>query len=882
MIFVVICLIGCSLSGLIANTISHIQTEKVALDYQRKIEIFAGQIEKEFKLKLEVLYAFQMLYASSGEISAQEFAYASKLALARHADIKAIEWVPYVGHEQRTQFEKSNQQRHPNFKITAKNSEGELVLADIKPFYFPVHYIEPLQGNEAAVGFDLSSEPERLATLEKAEALGKEYASSPITLIQAEDEGLGLIISLPLFSRPFDQYQTDEHNIKGYIILVFQLNVLFEQALSKGLIGHHKIQLHDITNLNESPRLLSEIVFPTAIFEALTAKSVIHDLAARTWQVTAVPAKESISEQMGHSSLMILSIGCLFSVLTAWFVYHLNMSTLRTRLQVVKQTKESNSSKHFLEEITNAVPTLLAYVDEKLTYQFMNKTYERWYKKPQDSVIGQSIYQDLGDEAVAKLQSYVQKTMSGEVSRFVSTHQVSQGPRHTRSSFTPNFNHKGDVVGFYVAIEDISQQKESEEKLQEHALELEFQTWALEDSKDKAEAATRIKSEFLANMSHEIRTPMNGVLGMLALLKKSELKDKQARYVDLAELSASTLLTLINDILDFSKVEAGKLVLENKDFNLHELLKTFGDLTQIKTQEKGLTFSLLVADAVPKFVIGDEVRINQILTNLTSNAIKFTSSGAIKIVINLIETQANFHRIQIEVHDTGIGIAEKNMAHLFDAFRQENSSTTREFGGTGLGLAISKNLAELMQGHIVVASEKNKGTCFTVELCLGLMNDNVLAELALNAEAEVNIENQVITANPTESVNKNRNKHILLVEDNYVNQVVASEILKGMGFTLDIADNGLIAIKLLETQPEGFYQFILMDCLMPEMDGFAATRNIRTNDKVANGQGIPIIAMTANAMKGDREQCINAGMDDYLSKPIDPQILADVLAKWQS
>ena len=415
----------------------------------------------------------------------------------------------------------------------------------------------------------------------------------------------------------------------------------------------------------------------------------------------------------------------------------------------------------------------------------------------------------------------------------------------------------------YVAtVDDVSQAKAAENILTQY-------THELVTAKEEAESATQLKSEFLAGMSHEIRTPMNGIIGMTELLLQDNLTEEQRLRAESIFDSAENLMVIINDILDFSKIEAGKLSLEYRTLHLPSELNDVIRLFKPKADKSHVTLSLDYPDDLPQYVSGDAVRIKQVFSNLISNAIKFTSYGYVRASCRF-ETVEGDDMFKIVVEDSGVGIATDKLDLIFDKFAQADASTTRKFGGTGLGLAICRQLSNMMEGEIGVDSVPGKGSSFWFT-----MNLPVVSEYEIRAYEQA-CEKRRSDAMLMDS-DAFKDRKILVAEDNQINRLIATEMLHNLGCVTEIANNGVEALKMATNN---VYDVILMDCHMPEMDGYEAARRLNYMKKNGVIPNIPVIALTANAMKEDKEECIRAGMQDYLSKPLLKKSLVEALRKW--
>ncbi len=549
---------------------------------------------------------------------------------------------------------------------------------------------------------------------------------------------------------------------------------------------------------------------------------------------------------------------------------------------ILYQKEKESLFKIFVSEqryktLVEGATSCIELFDGEGRYVSINQNGLRQKEMDMESVIGKSYEECWPSEADRKqVSNAVRKVLEGKMNSFEAETLRRDGTVTTwEVALNPIYDEQNQISRFVAISNDITAKKVAEKKLYKAKEDSDALNKQLEISIQQAkmlavqaESANAAKSEFLANMSHEIRTPMNGILGMTAILLDSELSTEQGKSADIIRRSAENLLSIINDILDFSKIEAGIIELDHRDFNLRQLVEDIADTIVIKAREKGIKLIFSISPQVPILLRGDPVRLRQILTNILGNAVKFTLHGEIILDVSLKNCTPRNIELYFSVTDTGIGIPQDSLRLLFKPFSQVDSSTSRKFGGTGLGLSISKRLVETMNGSIGVESTEGKGSKFYFTANFDRQDSATATEYASHAgTAAGQMRRKSFSPSP----------RVLLVEDNEINQKVALAILSKMGVFPSQAWNGNEAIRLMKSQD---FDIVLMDVQMPEMSGYEVTGIVRNQSSGVKNHNIPIIAMTAHAMKGDREKCMESGMTDYISKPINPNELWKVMSKY--
>ena len=522
--------------------------------------------------------------------------------------------------------------------------------------------------------------------------------------------------------------------------------------------------------------------------------------------------------------------------------------------RVAERTLELQKSEKQLMLITDTLPVAVTYIDVEQRFRFVNATYAKWRRLPKEKIIGKCIKDFLDEKTYQDALPTIEKMLSGQT---VSSELTIPYPDKTRLVSTisqPDFDHRGKFIGSISVTADITGQKEAENSLR--------------DAKIAAENANQTKSYFLANMSHEIRTPLGVILGFSELLGNPEsTSSEKLNFIGAIKRNGELLANIINDILDLSKVEAGKLKTESLETAISEIITDISSFLRLKAVEKGIELSISYEKTVPKIIRTDPLRLKQILMNIVGNAIKFTECGSVDVTLKFLQKNDESGNLVFVVKDTGRGISKEEKKKLFQPFSQADVTTKRKFGGTGLGLVLSKHLAVLLGGDVVLTeSTPQKGSTFTITIDSGPILKSSISEMGE--------ERKILLSSNDGSEVRLDGIRVLVVDDSADNQILVSKFLKMAGAQVNTAENGEVALEKIRQEK---FDIVLMDLQMPIKDGYETTAELRRD-----GYKTPIFALTAHALKEEREHCLSSGFDNHISKPINRNTLIDSIAKFCS
>ena len=848
-------LIGTALSGLVGWEFRHHDLARQSQAFHHRAVDQAEEIIERLRVVRELeLESIVRFFTASQSVDSKEFdAFAA--SLSPNKMVRSWGLVVRVDSVHRPRFVDSMRAHgSPGFEIWEADSMGGRSKAKARRWHDVLVALTPHGPSDVQIGFDYSSESRRRAGVEEALAAKMPVSVGPVTIPAGLDSLRLLLLMRPIFHRG------DSTRLWGVVVAGMEPDAPLrgrraENDLSLDLLSLRSRQPPLSIANGLGPRLGKEMLVPFAGF-------------GRVFAVRAYAGDGDSGEQDVRLGLLAFLLGAILALGGAIALHIMLRRRIELELALQRQKHELREKEQRLEW------ALAATGDGVWDWRIDNGKVDhnaRWceilgldhdFLQHDLETYSGCIHPDDRPLVFARIEACLK---SGQP--YLSEHRMVRADGSSVHVLDRGNVVERDATGSPLrmvgSMLDITAKKQAEDELRETNLILEEQTARASTLAAEAEMASVAKSEFLANMSHEIRTPMNGVIGMTGLLLDTDLTAQQRKFAETVRQSGEALLALLNDILDLSKIEAGKLELERIPFRLDDLLDEISSLLSPRASQKGLEFSWTIDDTVPRTVSGDQGRIRQILVNLAGNAIKFTQQGRVCVAVDLESSDADDLVVRFVVRDTGIGIPAEKIGGLCQKFVQVDASTTRKFGGTGLGLAISRQLAELMGGGLSIKSEVGAGSDFSFTVSCVRCLDEPLSQRG---------------SDPRLLVRSTGSKaRILVAEDNSVNQMVAVGILEAMGLRADVAGNGLEAIRSLESLP---YDLVFMDVQMPEMDGFEATVSIRDPGSRVLNHKVPIIAMTANAMRGDREKCIAAGMDDYVSKPVNPREIASVLERW--
>ncbi|MDD3115984.1 MAG: response regulator [Victivallaceae bacterium] len=948
-------------------------------------ELVAKIIDTVRFKELEGLASF---FEASESITQEEFNIFSR-HLASNSIVRLWGWVEAVPKSERASFEeKIKQYGVKKSSIWHPDSGGGQKSAPLRDVYYPILYLIDKENANHAIGFELGHESHRRTAIEAAIASRLPTATDAITLFFDQKEKNGISVIRPVFD------SEDKSRLRGFVLAAIKLDDLLG-------IYHRKYDMIKMTlsllKENKPPEVLISLGKETKFKHKIFTRPIFA--FGKVFMISAQPGSSFMKEYPEWKAMTALLFGFLLTATIVIIIILVSKRRFALEFLVSERTALLSVSEMRFEQLAEQSRTVLWECNADAIYTYVSAAVKSIYGYDPEELVGKKNIYDLcpeADRAELKKQTLSLFEANKPVNDFINRILTADGEILIVSTHgIPLFNGDGIFIGFSGSDRDVTEREQMDAELKK--------------SHNAAEYANRAKSEFLANMSHEIRTPINGVIGATGLLDETDLNKEQHEYVDIINSSGKLLLSVVNELLDFAQVESGKGKLTIASFNFHEMLDDLACNLAISAHTKGLDLVCDIPPDFPALLYGDELRIQQVIINLTGNAIKFTDSGEVLIKVDIEKETAEDVTLKVTVCDTGIGIPEEQQQKLGRAFYQADSSVRRRYGGTGLGLSIAKRWVELMDGKLDFSSEPGSGSEFFFVITLR-KQENLKKEKIIIAEAMRNamvlvidhnqnmrkalaaklnslsmqticaggleeateilkktdkdkaslkliilernlveqtgkktewlaeiahrnipvvallpfgevfkadelkangfkciltkpfrekdffamlnivfaiedkelfsqheVKNSTIPQTKDELMNNVVNKRILLAEDNTVNQKVVLAILRKIGINADVASNGEEVLQMLATQ---HYEMVLMDIQMPDMDGLEATRKIRDPETPVLNHEVPIIAMTAHALNGYRENCINAGMNDYVTKPVTPQQLREVMKKW--
>jgi PAS domain S-box-containing protein len=850
-----------SVTLLLVSMAYRVEHSQQRSEFARQASVRVELVREQLQRIDAELIALQRLLEASPGLDRERFRRFVGSGASGRAVPRTFGWAPRVTASQRWLFEQSLVRPDlPRLRIQELDGRGGLRPAAERDEYFPLVYAYPSVDRDRVLGLDLGCLPDRVEAMRSARDSGQTATTPYVSPSFENGRKSGYVAFRAVYTGGKDPVSLSlrRERLRGYALTTFRAQDVLA-AVRGGEAASREVEVSLVKGQKTA----------TESGEMGLVASV--NALGTEWNVRCAAPDDLVGDGPTSGPLAVL-FGCLIcSSLVVAFVWQGLRRQRDTERLVKLRTAELESSERRFKDIADCATDWFWELDDDARFTYCSKnTFELLGYHPEE-LIGKTPFDIMPPgESERVRRIFGEIAARGGPFRDLENWIRTKDGRMTchSTSGVPIRTVDGRVRGYRGVDRDVTDRRRYLEQLEKANEELKRVNRELQEAfarertlAEAASAANRAKSAFLANMSHEIRTPMNGVVGMAQLLAEESGPGSQQEYAQTILRSADALLVLLDDMLDFSKIEAGKLELDDIDFDPRVLLDDTIKLLSGKALDKGLSLRLQVEPEVPDALCGDPGRLRQIFTNLIGNAIKFTEEGEVSVVVAVASANQKGIELHASVRDTGIGISPEAQERLFEPFTQADVSTTRRFGGTGLGLTISKQLVGLMGGQIGVESELSVGSTFWFTACFRLGNEE-----RVRAES-----------GGRSSVGESRsfNLRVLLAEDNPVNQKVATAMLERIGAEVDVAADG---VEALEALGRTRYDVVLMDCQMPRLDGYAAVRRLRAGESGALDPGVPVIALTAHALAGDREKSLAAGMDDHLSKPLKLDQLEQALA----
>lgn len=824
----------------------------VSIEVTHRTSLDIAAIRRALETEITVLHSLKSLFVVSGNVDRQTFSDFAKGVQNNRGYFKAIEWIPRVSKDDRILFEqRAREDGLTDFTFTEREHQGTMLRRSEQEEYFPVYYVEPIQGNEAAVGFDLASNETHRAALEYSRETGESVATARITIVQEQESQYAIWFFVPVFDDSLSDFRSDnqDERFRGYILGVVRIEDLVESSLEPTDLEDAYIVLRDTSSPANESVLYSNFPIDEENELEISARLTyanFFEFGGRHWSMEHAFSDAYINDRLGQSHWFVLVFGILLSFLFSGYTSVILGREKSTRQLVKLRTAELSASEARYKDLFDRTGDLIQSMTPEGNIIFVNDAWVNTIGYTESEIQGKSIYSLVHQDDRAHCVDYFGKILAGEnlgsiILRFV----AEDGREVLLKGVTTCHVEQGKPDAMRSIFYDITERTRAEHAIKEAHAEIAESLKRVEHFNLQLQEMNRHKSKFLSSMSHELRTPLNAILGFGDLLGGQgfgALNEKQARYVEQIDTSAEHLLDLINDLLDMAKIDSGAMTLNMEECAPRECIEGVVIMLGAQFRKAGLEVDTHI-DSSLTVIDGDSRKIKQIMLNLLSNAIKYTLNGG-SVIVRAEKLSAD--TVRVTVQDTGIGVKAEQREAIFSEFHQADQARDEALGGIGLGLALTRRLVELHGGEIGVESEQGEGSTFWFTLPL------------LSRTQDTGIEEH-----QSESISEIlEGLRILVAEDDQENLDMILDMLTLKKCEVTVARNGEEAIHSARSfRPD----IILMDIRMPVMNGIEATKKIRT---ISGFEETPIIALTASAGSNSEEQCLEAGCTLHLSKPV--------------